>query len=85
MCLVHLENILCAVVKKVNCDVEIFSVIMTGGGVYGDVGSTCAKMTVLSVRAMITDETATTLWPFSTSVVNVLTWLTAMRCAILRG
>ena len=46
------------------------------------VDSTCAKMTVLSVSAMITDVTATTLWPFSTSVVNVLTWQTAMMCAI---
>ena len=61
---------------------KLFSLIMTGGGVYGDVDSTCAKMTVLSVSAMITDVTATTLWPFSTSVVNVLTWQTAMMCAI---
>ena len=89
MCLVHLENIslkslyIVCFCQKVNCSVEtFFSLRMTGGGVDSDVDSTCAKMTVLSVSAMITDVTATTLWPFSTSVVNVLTWQTAMMCAI---
>ena len=61
---------------------KLFPVSMTGGGVESDVDSTCARMTVLSASAMITDVTATKLWPFSTSVVNVLTWQTAKMCAI---